>query len=84
MSLFCCICGSVSAWELWWVAAEGEQGEGDEGLGAVEPERDPGEQPDLGVGRFDQALGETVVEVGVDGLTVSGGLLGEVDEGWEL
>ena len=24
MSLFCSICGSVSAWELWWVAAEGE------------------------------------------------------------
>jgi hypothetical protein len=62
------------------VAAESEQCEGDEGLGAVEPVRDPGEQPDLGVGRFDQSLGETVVEVGVDRLTVSGDLLGEGDK----
>ena len=50
----------------------------------MEPERDPGEQPDLGVGRFDQSLGETVVEVGVDGLAVSGNLLGELDERGEL
>jgi len=84
MSLFCCTCGSFSAWEPWWVASEGEQGEGDEGLGAVEPERDPGEQPDFGVGRFDEALGEAVVEVGVDGLAVSGDLFGEFDERWEL
>ena len=42
----------------------------------MESERDPGEQPDLGVGRFDQALGETVVEVGVDRLTVSADLSG--------
>ena len=34
----------------------------------VEPERDAGEEPDLGVGRFDESLGEAVVEVGVDGL----------------
>ena len=84
MSLSCCIRGSFSAWESWWVAAEGEQYEGDEGLGAVEPERDPGEQTDFGVGRFDESLGETVVEVGVDRLTVSGDLFGEVDERWEL
>ncbi len=43
MSLSCSIRGSFSAWESWWVAAEGEHGEGDERLGAVEPERDPGE-----------------------------------------
>ena len=43
MSLFCWICGSGSAWELWWVAAEGEHCEGDEGFRAVEPERDSGE-----------------------------------------
>ena len=24
MGLSCCMCGSVSAWEPWWVAAEGE------------------------------------------------------------
>jgi hypothetical protein len=29
MSLSCCICGSGSAWESWWVAAEGEHCEGD-------------------------------------------------------
>ena len=46
----CSIRGSVSAWELWWVPAEGEECEGDEGLGSVEPERDRGEQTDLGVG----------------------------------
>jgi len=84
MALSCRIRGSVSAWELGWVAAEGERGESDEGLGAVEPVGDSGEEQDFGVGRFDQALGEAVIEVGVDGLTVSGGLLGEVDEGWEL
>ena len=49
MSLSCCICGSVSAWELQWVA-EGEECERDERVGAVEPERDPGERADPGVG----------------------------------
>ena len=44
MSLSCCIRGSVSAWESWWVAVEGEHCEGDEGLGAVEPGRDPGDR----------------------------------------
>jgi hypothetical protein len=43
MALSCCICGSVSAGELWWVASEGEECEGDEGFGTVEPERDAGE-----------------------------------------
>ena len=32
MSLSCRIRGSVSVWESWWVAAGGEQGEGDEGV----------------------------------------------------
>ncbi len=50
----------------------------------MKPERDPGEQPDFGVGGFDESLGETVVEVGVDRLTVSGDLFGQFDEGWEL
>ena len=66
------------------MAAEGEECEGDEGLGAVKPVGDPGEQPDFGVGRFDEALGEAVVEVGVDHLAVSGDPLGEVDERFEL
>ena len=50
----------------------------------MEPERDSGEQPDFGVGRFDESLGETVFEVGVDGLAVSGDLLGQFDKRWEL
>ena len=50
MSLFCSICGSGSAWEDGWVAAEGEEGEGDEGFGSVKAEGDAGEEPDLGVG----------------------------------
>ncbi len=84
MSLSCRTCGSVSAWESWWVAAESEHCEGDEWLGTVKSERDPGEQPDLGVGRFDEALGETMFEVGVDRLTVSGDLSGEFDKRGEL
>jgi hypothetical protein len=66
MALSFWICGSGSAWELWWVAAEGEQCEGDEGLGAVEPERDSCEEADLAVGGFDESLGEAVFEVAVD------------------
>ncbi len=53
-------------------------------MGAVESVGDPGEQPDFGVGGFDEALGETVVEVGVDRITVFGDPLGEVDKRGEL
>jgi hypothetical protein len=44
------------------VGAEGEQGEGDEWLVAVEPERDAGEESDLGVGRLDQRVRQAVSE----------------------
>jgi hypothetical protein len=37
MGLSCCMCGSVLAWELWWVAAEGEECDGDDGLGPWYP-----------------------------------------------
>ena len=37
MSLSCCMCGSVSAWELWWVASKGGEREGDERLGPWRP-----------------------------------------------
>ena len=84
MSLSCWICGSGSAWELWWVAAEGEQCWGDEGLGAVEPERDSREQTDFGVRGFDQSLGEAVVEVRFDRFAMFRDLLCEVDERFEL
>jgi len=56
MGLSCWMCGSGSAWELWWVAAEGEHREGDEGLWAVESECDSCEESDLGVGGFDESL----------------------------
>ena len=46
-----------SAWQGGAVAAEGEHGQGDECFGGAESERDPGQQPDLGVGGFDQSLG---------------------------
>ena len=81
MTLFCSIRGSVSAWEDGWVAAEGEEGEGDEGFGSVEAEGDAGEEPDLGVGGFDEAVGESGVEGVVDCLSVFGDLAGELDVG---
>jgi hypothetical protein len=37
----------------------------------LEPERDPGEYPDFGVGGFDESLGEAVIEVGVDGFALA-------------
>ena len=64
--------------------AEGEQCEGDEGFVSVEPERDAGEQSDLGVGRFDEGVGEAVFEGGFDGVAVCGVLSVEVEEGGEL
>ena len=62
------------------MCAEGEHGEGDEWLVAVEPERDAGEQSDLGVGGFDEALGEAAVERGVDGVAVGADAALEVHE----
>jgi hypothetical protein len=62
------------------VCAEGEHRERDEGLVSVEAERDAGEEPDLGVGRFDQALGEAGVERSVDRWPVCGDLALEVHE----
>jgi hypothetical protein len=37
MSLFCSICGSISAWESRWVAAGGEWCDGDDGFGPWYP-----------------------------------------------
>lgn len=66
------------------MAAESEHCEGDEGSGPVESVGDPSQQPDLGVGRFDEPLGQLMVEVGVDRIAVSADLLSESDERWEL
>ena len=63
----------MAAGELGGVAAEGEHGEGDEGFGAVKPEGDAGEESDLGVGRFDEPVGEAGVERGIDGGAVFDG-----------
>ena len=50
----------------------------------MESERDSCEEPDLGVGGFDESLVEAVVEVGVDRMTVFGDPFGEMGEGGEL
>jgi hypothetical protein len=42
-SLSGCFRGSCSSWKAGWVCSEGEHGEGDERLVAVESERDAGE-----------------------------------------
>jgi len=49
------------------VTAEAEQGEGDQGIGGLEPERDSGDQAGLGVGRLDQAVGQVVLDRGEEG-----------------
>jgi hypothetical protein len=71
--------GSRGGWE-----PRGEEREGDEGLVAVEPEGDAGEQSDLGVGRLDERVRQPVLERRFDGVAVGGDLGVEVDEGREL
>jgi hypothetical protein len=44
----------------------GEEGQGDQGVGVVEAEGDPGDEPDLGVHGFGWGVGQAVVEGGVD------------------
>ena len=39
--------------------------------------------PDLGVGGFDQSLGQAVVEGGVDGVAVFDDAAGQLDEDWD-
>jgi hypothetical protein len=63
--------GFGSAGQYGSVAAEGEHGWGDERVGGVESERDAGQEPDLGVGGFDQSLGQAVLEGGVNRVAVS-------------
>ena len=66
------------------MAAEGEECEGDEGLWAVEPECDSCEEADLGVGGFNESLGEAVFKVRFDCFAMFCDPLGEVDERFEL
>ena len=63
------------------MAAEGEHGQGDEGFGVAEAERDAGQEPDLGVGGLDQGVGQAVVEGGVDGFAVFDDPALQLDEG---
>ena len=70
-----------SAWEDGFAAAEAEHRECDQGLGGAESERDPGDQADLGVDRFDQGVGEAVLERGVDPRSDGPDAFGEVHEG---
>ena len=45
-----------TVWEWWAESGEGEHGECDQGLGCVEAEGAAGDQPDLGVDRFDACV----------------------------
>ena len=72
--------GSGASGQCGPVAAEGEHRQGDERFGGVEAERDAGQHPDLGVGGFDQPLGQAVVEGGVDRVAVFDDAVGEFDE----
>ena len=51
--------------------------------GVVESERDASQDADLGVGGFDQSLGQAVVEGGVDGVAVFDDAAGQLDEDWD-
>ena len=53
------------------MATQGKHGQSDQRLGVPEPERDPGQQPDLGVDRLDQPVGQPVIQGRVDGLPAS-------------
>ena len=48
------------------MAAEAEHREGDQGVGCSESERDSGDESDLGIHRFDPAVGEAVLDRGED------------------
>lgn len=52
------------------MSAEGEHGEGDEGFGGTESERDAGDESDLGVHRFDAPVGQAVLDRGEDPVAV--------------
>lgn len=65
------------------MAAQVEHGQGDQGFGWSESERDPGEEPDLGVDRFDPAVGQAVLDGGEDARAVCGDPLAEDDEGFD-
>ncbi len=62
------------------MAAEAEHGQGDDGFGGVEPERDADDEPDFGVHGFDEGVGQAVFDRGDDRVTVVHDALSELDE----
>jgi len=64
----------------WAVAAAVEQGECDEVVGVGEPVGDAGQDPDLGVRRLDQPIGEPVEEGVEDAGEVLADPAGQLDE----
>ena len=62
------------------MATEVGHGQGDEGVGACEPERRPSDEPDLCVDRLDQAVGQVVLDRGKDGVAVGDDGPLELDE----
>ena len=70
MSLSCCTCGSVSAWEPGRRPSEANSSKAF-GVGAVEPERNRGEQSDFGVGQPSPYLKQAIFEVDVGGFSLA-------------
>src|SRR5450830_384046 len=64
--LSCRIRALIPAGEYGFVAAEAEHRESDEGVGGSESESDAGDESDLGIHRFDPAVGEPVLDRGED------------------
>jgi hypothetical protein len=63
------------------VTAEAEHGQGDDGFGGVEAERDADDESDLGVHGLDEGVGQPVFDRGDDGVAVTHDALGNLDEG---
>ncbi len=66
------------------MSAEGQHREGDQGFWLPEPEGDPSQDADLGVGGLHEGVGHVVVQGRVERLTMFGDLAGEVDERGDL
>ena len=54
------------------MSAEAEHREGDQGVGGLEAERDPGDESNLGVDGLGASVGQAVFDRGEDPVTVRG------------
>src|ERR1700716_2981690 len=70
----------VPCGESWWSTAEAEHGQGDKSIGSAESERDAGDEPDLGVDRFDPPVGQAVFDGGQDRVLMSDDAFLQLDE----